>query len=92
MPLFWTRVDLGVMAIKECYAFPKAIALLEPHHQTVQCYIKDSFLERSYPSAEVQSVYSIKYYYSFSSTRKALSLNDPVRLILFYCLMAYQPS
>ena len=27
------RVDLGVMAMKGCSAFPKAPALLEPHHQ-----------------------------------------------------------
>ena len=29
------RVDLGVMAIKGCSAFPKAHALQEPHYQTV---------------------------------------------------------
>ena len=29
----WARVDLGVMAIKKYSAFPKALALLEPHHQ-----------------------------------------------------------
>ena len=29
------RVDLGAMATKEYSAFPKAPALLEPHHQIV---------------------------------------------------------
>ena len=29
------RVDLGAMAMKEYSAFPKAPALLEPHHQIV---------------------------------------------------------
>ena len=31
LPL-WPRVDLGAMAIKGYSAFPKAPALLEPHH------------------------------------------------------------
>ena len=30
-----TRVDLEVMAMKGCSAFPKAPASLEPHHQIV---------------------------------------------------------
>ena len=34
LPLL-ARVDQGVMAIKEYSAFPKAPALLEPHHQIV---------------------------------------------------------
>ena len=29
------RVDLGAMAMKGCSVFPKAPALLEPHHQIV---------------------------------------------------------
>ena len=29
------RVDLGAMAMKGYSAFPKALALLEPHHQIV---------------------------------------------------------
>ena len=29
------RVDLGAMAMKGCSVFPKAPALLGPHHQTV---------------------------------------------------------
>ena len=33
MLLFRSRVDLGAMAIKGYSAFPKAPALLEPHHQ-----------------------------------------------------------
>ena len=32
------RVDLGAMAIKGDSAFPKAPALLEPHHQIDSCY------------------------------------------------------
>ena len=35
------RVDLGAMAIKGYSAFPKAQALLEPHHQIVYCQIQD---------------------------------------------------
>ena len=31
LPL-WVRVDLGAMAMKEYSAFPKASALLKPHH------------------------------------------------------------
>ena len=27
------RVDLGAMAMKGYFAFPEALALLEPHHQ-----------------------------------------------------------
>ena len=34
LPL-WTRVDLGVMAMKWCSALSKAPALLEPRHQIV---------------------------------------------------------
>ena len=53
------RVDLGAMAMKEYSAFPKAPALLEPHHQIVSCHIQDTLYGGgSYPSAEVQSVYS----------------------------------
>ena len=52
------RVDLGAMAMKECSAFPKAPASLEPHHQIVLCHIPDTRWGGSYPSAEVQSVYS----------------------------------
>ena len=33
---FWSRIDLGAMAMKRCSGFPKAPALLEPHHS--QCY------------------------------------------------------
>ena len=33
--LFRARVDLGVMAMKGCSAFPKAPASLEPHHEIV---------------------------------------------------------
>ena len=36
------RVDLGAMAMKGYSAFPKAPALLEPHHQIVQCHIQDT--------------------------------------------------
>ena len=33
------RVDLGVMAMKGYSVFPKAPALLGPHHQIVQCHM-----------------------------------------------------
>ena len=36
------RVDLGAMAMKGYSAFPKALALLELHHQIVQCHILDT--------------------------------------------------
>ena len=36
------RVDLGAMAMKRYSAFPKAPALLEPHHQIVKCHIQDT--------------------------------------------------
>ena len=32
---FQARKDLGAMAMKGYFAFPKAPALLEPHHQNV---------------------------------------------------------
>ena len=32
---FWTRVDLGAMAMKAYFIFHKAPASLEPHHQIV---------------------------------------------------------
>ena len=35
------KVDLGVMAMKWFSAFPKAPALLEPHHQIVLCHIQE---------------------------------------------------
>ena len=37
-----TRVDLGAMAMKGYSVFPKAPALLEPHHQIVYCHIQDT--------------------------------------------------
>ena len=41
-----------------CSEFPKASALLEPHHQIVKCHIQDTRWGGSYPFAEVQLVYS----------------------------------
>ena len=55
---FRARVDLGAMAMKGYSAFPKAPASLEPYHQIVYCHIQDTRWGWSYPSAEVQSVYS----------------------------------
>ena len=61
------RVDLGAMAMKGYSAFPKAPTLLEPHHQMKFCDISRTLVrggggggggERSYPSADMQSVYS----------------------------------
>ena len=58
LPL-WARVDLGAMAMKGYSTFPKAPALLEPHHQIVLCHIQNTrWGGGSYPSVEVQSVYS----------------------------------
>ena len=51
------RVDLGVMAMKGCSAFPKAQETLEPHHHCLVSY-PGHLLGKSYPSAERQSVYS----------------------------------
>ena len=36
------RVDLGAMAIKGYSAFPKAPALLEPHHLIAQCHNQET--------------------------------------------------
>ena len=38
------RLDQGAMAMKGCSVFPKAPALLGPHHQIVSCHIKDTHL------------------------------------------------
>ena len=38
-------VDLGVMTIKGYSAFPKARALLKPHHQVVQWHISRTLVE-----------------------------------------------
>ena len=35
MQPLWVRVDLGTMAMKWCFTFPKAPALMEPNHQIV---------------------------------------------------------
>ena len=40
VPLRRARVDLETMAMKGCSVFPKAPALLEPHHQIVSCHIR----------------------------------------------------
>ena len=58
MPPFRAIVDLGAMAMKGCSAFPKALVSPEPPHQIVKWDIQDDFGGKSYPSAEVQSVYS----------------------------------
>ena len=36
------RMDLGAMAMKGYSVFPKAPALLEPHHQIAYCHIQDT--------------------------------------------------
>ena len=41
LPL-WARVNLGAMAMKGYTAFPKAPAILEPHHEIVLCHIQDA--------------------------------------------------
>ena len=56
---FRARVDLGVMAMKGCFAFLKAPASQETHHQIcLVSYTGHSLGAESYPSAEVQSMYS----------------------------------
>ncbi len=55
---FRARVDLGAMAMKGCFAFPKVPTSLEPHQRIIQCHIQDTYWGGSYPAAEVQSVYS----------------------------------
>ena len=45
--------------MKEYSAFPKAPALLEPYHQIASCDIQDAHCGGSYPSVELQSMYSI---------------------------------
>ena len=42
MQPFRVWVDMGVMAMKGCSAFPKAPASLEPHHQIIYCHIQDT--------------------------------------------------
>ena len=39
------RVDMGAMVMKVYSAFPKALALLEPHHQTSKSYPGHSLRE-----------------------------------------------
>ena len=57
MLLLRVRVDMGAMAMKGYYAFPKAHALLEPHHQIGKYHIQDTRLGvGSYYSAEVQKL------------------------------------
>ena len=50
-------MDLGAMAIKGYFVFPKAPALLKPQSDCLMSYTGHS-LGESYPSAEIQSVYS----------------------------------
>ena len=40
LPL-WVRVSLGAMALKEYSIFLKALTLLEPYHQVVECHIQN---------------------------------------------------
>ena len=40
-----TREELGAMAVKGYSTFPKAPALLKPHHQIVSCHKQDSLWE-----------------------------------------------
>ena len=51
------RVDLAAMLMKGYSAFPKAPALHEPDHQIVSLYPRH-LLAGSYPSADMQLVYS----------------------------------
>ena len=47
------------MSMKEYSDFPKALALLEPHHRIVECHIQDTRWKESYSSAEKQLVHSL---------------------------------
>ena len=49
----WEGVDQAAMAMKGYSSFPKALKLLEPHHQV----IARTLVVGSYPSREKQSVY-----------------------------------
>ena len=40
------RVDLGAMATKRYFVFPKSLALLKSHYQSVKCHIEDTFYLR----------------------------------------------
>ena len=51
------RVDLGVMSMKGYSTFPKAPEL-EPHHQMGFSIMSRTYYRESYPTAEVQLVYS----------------------------------
>ena len=42
MQSLWARVDLGVMPMWGYSAFPKVLALLEPHHRIVYRHIRDN--------------------------------------------------
>ena len=48
----------NAIAMKACSAFPKALASLEPQHQLFRVISRTLVGGVSYPSAEVQSVYS----------------------------------
>ena len=47
------------MVMKGYSAFPKALELLQRHYQMVSCPYPEYSFEGSYPSAEMQSVYSV---------------------------------
>ena len=51
-------MDLGAMARKGDSAFPKALALLEPHHQVFLISYPENSLEESYLYSEMQLVSS----------------------------------
>ena len=56
LPL-WTKIDLEVLAMNGYSIFPKAPALLEPHHQMVLCYIQDNCLGGLTPQQNVVGVF-----------------------------------
>ena len=51
-------MDLEAISMRGYSVFPKAVALLESHHQIVSCHIQETRWAGSYPSAKKQSVYS----------------------------------
>ena len=74
---FRTRVDPGAMAMEGYSGFLKVPASLETQHQLFQCYIRTLIGVGSYPTAELQSVYSTA---PADWARIVLALNNPQRL------------
>ena len=90
------RLDLGAMAMKRYSTFPKAPALLKPHHQIVLCHIKDTrwggltLLQSSQCILQIQPTgqgrwKSILPNKLFDITTLSIYLNLWIILLFFYC-------